>query len=142
MVCPACLKEKVMVEEHHEIPQAAGGSDGSTIQICTECHEAVHLCARKFLSGKGAEAQKIADSVFSNKSLANRLIKSAVQHTLLKRDGKIHEDDLEYKLNLVFPGKIRRYLEVLSKNSRMGINKYITKLITDHIKSSFPKTKL
>lgn len=142
MICPICLEEKVLIHEHHIIPQSAGGSSGPTIDICSQCHDALHLCATKILAGKGAEAQIIAGNIFKDKKLSQDLVKSIIKHRLLKKDGKIPDENLELKMTLVFPAAIRRYLEVLSKNSKTGMNTYVTYLIKNHIKSKFPDARI
>jgi len=140
--CPLCIRQKILINEHHIQPQATGGTGGPTIFICTECHDALHVCSIKFLSGKAAEAKAISDNIFKNKKLANELVKSIIKYSIRKRDGDINIDDLEYKLVLVFPGTIKKYLEVLAKDSQMGIAKFVTHFITNYIKRQFPNVKL
>jgi len=131
-----------MVNEHHEIPQAAGGVNGPTINICTECHDAVHLCAIKFLAGKKADALAIVNSIFTDKKLANQLIKSAIQYTIKKRDGEIAMEDVEYKINVVLPGTAKKYLQVMAKDMQMGVTKYVTQIVKNMIKKRFPGVKI
>jgi len=140
--CPLCLRQKILINEHHIQPQATGGTSGPTIFICTECHDAVHACAVKFLSNKKAEAQAISENIFKNKKLANELVKSVIKYSIRKRDGDINIDDLDYKVVLVLPGSIKKYLEVLAKDSQMGIAKFITNIILNYVKRRFPKVKL
>jgi hypothetical protein len=42
MTCGICPNITDSVNNHHVIPQAAGGTDGPTIDICANCHDAVH----------------------------------------------------------------------------------------------------
>jgi len=140
-VCPLCDRKKPIIHEHHEIPRATGGTSGPTIFLCGECHEAVHTCARRVLSGKGIIAQDIAKATFKNQALAQDLIKSIVVHTLRKKEGKIPDKLLEYKMTLVLPGEVRRYIEVLSKDNRTSMMNYVTNLVLTHIKKKFPSVK-
>lgn len=144
MTCPLCNKAKPgqLIQEHHKIPRAAGGESGSTIFICTECHTALHLCATKILAGKGSEAQQVAQNIFQNKAEAKRLIVSIVKNTLRKREGYIPDEQLEYKVTLVFPGAIRRCFEILSKDNKVSINKVVESIVIDYIRKKFPNFKL
>lgn len=42
MKCGICPVEHTSKNSHHIVPQAAGGTDGPTIDICANCHDAVH----------------------------------------------------------------------------------------------------
>jgi len=131
----------ILINAHHIIPQAAGGSAGPVINICAQCHDGIHQCAIKVLAGKSAEANHIADNIFSNKKLAYDLIQSIVQSTLKKREGQISEKDFDYKLLLVFPGHSKKYLKILAKDAGMSIVNYVTELTIREIKKRFPDFK-
>lgn len=139
--CPLCKSSMVLVNEHHVTPQAAGGANGPTINICAMCHDGLHQCAVKVLAGKSAEANHIADSLFSNKKLAYDLIQSIVHATLKKKEGQIPDESFDYKLLLVFPGASKKYLKILAKDARMSIVDYVTGLILREIKKKFPDFK-
>ena len=139
--CPLCSGSMILVNGHHIIPQAAGGSAGPVINICAQCHDGIHQCAIKVLAGKSAEANYIADSMFVNKKLAYDLIQSIVQSTLKKREGQVSENDFDYKLLLVFSGSAKKYLKILAKDSKMSIVNYVTGLIIREIKKRFPDFK-
>jgi len=140
--CPLCLNTKPLIEEHHEIPRAAGGEGGPTIFICSECHKALHACAQKILARNGTEATQIAQATFKNQAKAKELIKSIVASTLKKRDGRIPDEQVPYRLTLVFPGPMRRYLEVLAKDTRRSIVEYAQQIIIQHICNQFPKDNI
>lgn len=139
--CPLCKNSMILVNEHHIIPQAAGGSTGPTIYICAMCHDGLHQCAIKVLAGNTAEANHIADNLFSDKKLAQRLIESIVQFTLKKKEGQVSEDILNYKLMLVVPGSWKKYIKILAKDSKTSIVNYIMNLIFREIKKNFPNFK-
>lgn len=141
-ICPLCNKKKAIINEHHEIPRASGGENGPTIFICSECHDALHICARNILSGKGVQAQDIAKATFVNRKKSHELIKTIITHTLRKKEGKIPDSKLEYKVNLVFPGEIRRCLEILAKDHKTSMVNYLNKLVMNHIKRKFPLAKI
>lgn len=141
MKCPICFKEKLLIEEHHEIPRASGGISGPTIMLCSECHKSIHLCARKILAHKGSEIYEITKS-FYNKSLAKDLIKSIVVNSLRKLEGKIPDKELTYTVTLEFPGKIRRFLEILCKDNKQSIKKFLENIILNYINNKFPNNKL
>ena len=42
-------------DEHHIVPQNAGGTDGPTVSLCANCHNAIHVAARRMRSGKSGE---------------------------------------------------------------------------------------
>lgn len=135
--CPLCKNSMILVNSHHIVPQAAGGSSGPVIDVCAQCHDGIHQCAIKVLAGKSAEANHIADNMFTNKKLAYDLIQSVVQATLKKREGQVSEKDFDYKLLLVFPGTSKKYLKILAKEARMSIVNYVTELIMREIRKRF-----
>ena len=139
--CPLCKSNMILVNEHHIIPQATGGSMGPTVNICALCHDALHQCSIKVLAGNTVEANHIADNIFVNKKLAQELIQSIIQATLRKKEGQVSEKDFNYKLILALPGNSKKYLKIMAKERKLSIVNFIMKLILQEIKKNFPDFK-
>jgi len=50
MLCGICFQDKRATNNHHLIPQSAGGKDGPTKDICSDCHEDVHAEISRILA--------------------------------------------------------------------------------------------
>lgn len=55
-ICNVC-KKVGLLQEHHIWMQAAGGTQGKTIDLCPTCHNAIHLQASNLVS-KSAERKQ------------------------------------------------------------------------------------
>jgi hypothetical protein len=51
--CFVC-SEPASINEHHVVPQAKGGTDGPTVDLCANCHTRVHSIAKSMVAGKKA----------------------------------------------------------------------------------------
>jgi hypothetical protein len=47
--------EPASLNEHHIIPQAKGGTEGPTVDLCANCHSRIHSSARAMLRGKSPD---------------------------------------------------------------------------------------
>jgi hypothetical protein len=51
MSCYIC-GEEAAINEHHIVPQAKGGTEGPTVELCATCHLRVHSVAKAMVAGK------------------------------------------------------------------------------------------
>lgn len=77
-------------QQHHVVPQAAGGTDGQTVQLCSGCHHNLHRLADMMVGGRAGLAEDSAEIAYPDARIRARafaLAKTAAEYMVLKRDG-------------------------------------------------------
>jgi len=96
LICPICKRQNTN-HCHHIIPQANGGVNGKTIDLCGTCHTNLHSAARAILAGKspdkhmGKEHQQraiqlIAAIVNSTRAMAGQVRPYKISFDITTRD--------------------------------------------------------
>lgn len=109
--CCVCGKgEQEVIHEHHVIPQACGGRDGPTVDICAEHHNMIHVMAVKMATAMrhGKMPEFIWPTNHGDGNVAKYLVGEIVKATLQSKDKK-------YKVVLEFDQLERDMLELLKQ---------------------------
>jgi hypothetical protein len=133
-------------QEHHVVPQAAGGKDGETRQLCAGCHHNLHRLADMLLGGKASMAEDSAAIAYPDGAVRARafdLAKLVVEAMTLKRDGKM---DLGHPVHLMIalPPQIKLAAQVLANECRgptgrrLGLARWISGLVIREVLRHYP----
>ena len=111
MQCVICKKSKdVVIHVHHVIPQAYGGRDGPTVELCADHHNMIHAAAVKIASAirRGKAVDFVWPKEHGDCDVARHLV-GAIVKASLKTNTK------QYKYTIVLTQHERDMLELLKQ---------------------------
>jgi hypothetical protein len=117
-----------MLETHHRVPRHLKGSDdpSNLIDICPNCHTAIHDLSRLLKIGQSATAAYL-ETNYHNKRKAQKLLIELAK-VIVAEEEEIHDKDF-IKVPLTLPVEIHRKLRDSSKSAKCSMHKYIEYLI-------------
>jgi hypothetical protein len=83
--CHICRKLTLMIDEHHVWPQAAGGENGPTVDLCSSCHSGIHRAALNLLSKKATRKEFFTPDEMTRAAPLIRWLVIAIQQASEKR---------------------------------------------------------
>lgn len=146
--CAVCLATIPITfeQQHHTIPQAAGGATGPTRSLCPNCHHNLHRVADMLASGRAGLADDSARIQYPDPKVRERLFdlaKTVVEYMRLKRDGRI---DTRAPVNVIVPlpvdvklaAQIIANEHVGPNGRRLGLASWIAALIKRDVYARYP----
>lgn len=133
-------------QEHHVVPQAAGGKDGPTAQLCAGCHHALHRLADMMRSGKAGLAEDSAAIAYPDPKVRERafaLAKTVVEFMVLKRDGQV-ETNQPCRVMIELPIPVKLAAQMIAndhrgpKGRKLGLAAWIAGLVKREVYNRYP----
>lgn len=133
-------------QQHHVIPQAAGGKDGQKVQLCSGCHANLHRLADMMCSGKAGLAEDSAAIAYPDPKTRERafaLAKTVVEYMVLKRDGKV-ETDQPCRVMIELPIPVKLAAQMIAndhrgpKGRKLGLATWIAALVKAEVYRRYP----
>jgi hypothetical protein len=151
LYCKVCgdAVPAVFEHQHHEIPQAAGGSDGPLASLCAGCHATLHRVADMLMSKRAGLADDAAKIAYPDPAVRERLFDLAnmvVEYMTLKRDGQV-ESDQPIKVMIELPREVKFAAQILANDHkgptgrRLGLAPFITALVKQEVYRRYPHLK-
>lgn len=84
--CFICTVQTPILDEHHIIPQFAGGQAGPTVHLCSTCHSGIHRQALNLLSKKAKRVQYFTEEQMQRAKPLVQQIVIALQQAKERRD--------------------------------------------------------
>lgn len=130
VVCPICLQHCTILNSHHIIPKHLGGNpEGPLLDLCENCHKAIHYTAEAEYIGK--QAIYLLPDQRSRADLYIEAIKKAKQIYEAAGGG----ENLLKKVTIMLPQKDLTKLHKLKADKGFSsLEKYLHSLIYNEIK--------
>lgn len=141
--------------QHHIIPQSAGGKDfdeegkSNIVDLCTGCHDEMHSLAVVMRGKKAGQVNDIlSKKTGEEKKKIIYLAQECNKFHFLKKDGFLdlskHKETIVLKLSLPLKNALKTLASETKNpttNKKLGVSTYLENLITSHIVQKFPKLK-
>jgi hypothetical protein len=133
-------------QQHHVVPQAAGGRDGRTVQLCSGCHADLHRLADMMLGGRAGLAEDSAAIAYPDPKIRERafaLAKTVTEYMVLKRDGKV-ETGHPVRLMIELPIPIKLAAQMIANDHsgpsgrKLGLASWIAALVKREVLTRYP----
>lgn len=133
-------------QEHHVIPQAAGGTDGPTRQLCAGCHQNLHRLADMMLGGRAGWAEDSAAMLYPDPKIRERafaLAKTVTEYMVLKRDGAA-ADGRPARVMIELPVRVKLAAQMIANDHRgsqgrkLGLAAWIAALVKREVYRRYP----
>lgn len=144
--CHVCERDipTGLANEHHVVPQAAGGKDGPREYLCPTCHDTVHRAAEKMLGGRLSDAEEQAAILYRSPATRRRLyhLASIVAREMeRKKRGELPlRDDDEVTIQITLPRQAHSRLRTLASElqdprtkQRIGLARYAQQVLLEHL---------
>lgn len=138
----ASAESGALVHVHHVIPQAAGGTNGPTVTICTHHHDMLHRIAEAWGASKlplNQRAIPTADTIGLSLDSVNRLayLARCVDSSLR---ATANDPNKTAKVSLTLSGEERRMLHAIQDASvpRLSQEAALKRLLHEAYKARFP----
>jgi len=149
--CGVCLQPVPITfeQEHHEVPQAAGGREGRTVSLCAGCHHNLHRVADMLQHGKAGVAQDSVEITYRDPGARERMMvlaKTVAEYMILKRDGRIDSDE-PVRVTIELPVQVKLAAQVMANDHRgptgrrMGLGRWIVALVEREVYQRYPNLK-
>lgn len=155
--CHVCVTSvpREFAHEHHERPQAAGGTDEDIIFLCSGCHNNVHQIANMLMGPKAGQAEATIKSFslyaasLHSQRRCMQLAMEVVKWLQLKRAGQLKSDENEdVEVVMFLPLKIRNALQAEAdamrhpkSGRRVGMSRLATNIVSDWVYRKYPKLR-
>jgi len=150
--CKVCLAAvpSTFEQEHHEIPQAAGGRTGPVASLCANCHHNLHRVADMLMSNRAGLAEDSVAIMYADPGTRERLFALAnitVEFLTLKKDGKL-EGDEPVSVMIELPPQIKLAAQVIANDHRgatgrkLGLATWISSLVKREVYAKYPHLKV
>jgi hypothetical protein len=137
-ICYACGDVKALAhrDEHHRIPQSAGGTDADKIDLCKMCHQGLHALAYAF---KNPKRKGEIDHILSawarqeTKAKIAELAMFVVKAEVAKADTPENFEDEEK--TITFPLTKKEYLKILfaAKDRRVSVSNFVKDIVLKQV---------
>jgi len=133
-------------QQHHVVPQAAGGRDGATVQLCSGCHANLHRLADMMMGGNAGLADDSANIAYPDRRIRERaftLAKTIVEYMVLKRDGKVDASH-PVRIMIELPIPIKLAAQMIANEHRgptgrrLGLASWIAALVKQAVYQRYP----
>ena len=133
-------------QQHHVVPQAAGGTNGQTVQLCSGCHHNLHRLADMLVGGRAALAEDSAEIAYPDPHVRERafaLAKTAAEYMVLKRDGAV-ETGRPARVIVELPIDIKLAAQMIAnehrsaKGRRLGLATWMAALVKREVYARYP----
>lgn len=133
-------------QEHHVVPQAAGGTDGQTVQLCSGCHHNLHRLADMMVGGRAGLAEDSAEIAYPDARIRARafaLAKTAAEYMVLKRDGAV-DSGRPARVMIELPVDVKLAAQMIAnehrnqKGRRLGLATWIAALVKREVYRQYP----
>lgn len=150
--CKICLAETpaTFSQEHHETPQAAGGTAGPTSELCAGCHHNLHRVADMLTRGKAGLAEDSVAIMYPDDQGAKErmfaLARTVVEYMTMKADGKI-DLDTPAKVMVLLPPKVKLAAQMIANDHRgptgrkLGLATWISAMVKREVYERYPHLK-
>jgi hypothetical protein len=141
-----CIVPVTFEQQHHVVPQAAGGTDGETRQLCAGCHANLHRLADMMLGGRAGWAEDSAAMLYPDPTVRERafaLAKTVTEFMVLKRDGAV-ADGRPARVLIELPVKVKLAAQMIanehrgSKGRNLGLATWIAALVKAEVYRRYP----
>lgn len=150
--CKVCLDPIPITfeQEHHDQPQAAGGKDGPTSNLCAGCHHNLHRTADMLMSGRAGLAEDSAKIAYPDPKARERLFvlaKTVVEYMTMKRDGRI-DNQAPVQIIIELPPQIKLAAQVIANDHRgatgrrLGLSTWISSLVKQEVFRRYPHLRV
>ena len=135
--CSACEAEtpECFKHEHHEIPQAAGGTDKDIILVCSSCHTRIHSLAYMLLNPKKMhEVEGVLAIAYDSYTVRRRVISLAdtvAKEMAAKADSDPLLDNGDRSIQIVVDKDYYYTLLFAAKDRRLSVANLCKKLIIE-----------
>lgn len=145
-----------LLNEHHVIPQAAGGSDeqSNKYNLCTGCHQSLHMVSFALMNPKkSGSTNDILMSLFpdspSKRQKVFELARFVAKAFIEKKESKKPKDEFsEDQIIISLPYKYKKLLQLAAgeninpkTNRPLGLSSYLKIILCEHLKKKFPLLK-
>lgn len=133
-------------QQHHVVPQAAGGTDGETLQLCAGCHANTHRLADMLLGGRAGWADDSAAILYPDPDVRARafaLAKTVTEYMALKRDGAVR-DGRPARVLIELPVPVKMAAQIIANEHRgstgrkLGLAAWIAALVKREVHRQYP----
>lgn len=133
-------------QEHHVIPQAAGGTAGPTHQLCAGCHANLHRLSDMLLGGRAGWAEDSAAMLYPDPEVRDRmfaLAKTATEYMVAKRDGVV-QDRRPARLMIELPLKVKLAAQMIAhehsgtQGRKLGLAAWVAALVKAEVYRRYP----
>jgi len=154
--CAVCARPtpEVFAQEHHPVPQAAGGTDMGTVPLCASCHANIHSIATMLQGPRASMAEDTVRTFYANNTAGVqaclKLAGEAARWMTLKKTGQLkpvqaHED---VELIVTVPAAVKRALILLGRDARdpatqkrLGLAGAVRAILIRYVVDKFPALK-
>jgi len=144
-VCWACKNKyaSIFKEEHHAIPQAAGGTQKDIVSLCSKCHRGLHSVASAMASKSKRRTLDLAVNSFGEDEDTRKRIKElaalVVKHMQKLKEGS--QGKTTRPVTVEIPISIHKGLTFLAKDSGLSIKDFVIQIVFDKVLGKFPSLK-
>ena len=138
-ICSACSTETPLCfkHDHHEIPQAAGGTDKDIIAICSSCHTRIHSLAYMLLNPKRMhEVEGVLELAYDSYTARRRVISLAdtvAKEMAAKADEDPELNNGDRSIQITVNKDFYYKLLFAAKDRRLSVTKLCKGFIVDGI---------
>lgn len=133
-------------QQHHVVPQAAGGTDGETVQLCSGCHHNLHRLADMMVGGRAGLAEDSAEIAYPDPRIRERafaLAKTVAEYMVLKRDGAV-DSGRPARIMVELPIDIKLAAQLIAQEHKgqrgrpLGLAAWISALVKREVYARYP----
>jgi hypothetical protein len=133
-------------QQHHVVPQAAGGTDGQTVQLCSGCHHNLHRLADLMVGGRAGLAEDSAEIAYPDARIRARafaLAKTVAEYMVLKRDGAV-DSGRPARVMIELPIPVKLAAQMIANEHRgqrgrpLGLATWVAALVKREVYQRYP----
>lgn len=133
-------------QQHHVVPQAAGGTDGQTVQLCPGCHSNLHRLADMMVGGRAGLAEDSAEIAYPDARIRARafaLAKTVAEYMVLKRDGAV-DSGRPARLMIELPIPVKLAAQMIANEHQgqrgrpLGLATWVAALVKREVYQRYP----
>jgi transcription initiation factor IIE alpha subunit len=136
MNCYICNKElpQAFKHTHHILPQAVGGKEGATVDLCSGCHNNLHRIIEIIMNKDSIQAKDIANQYYMDSNVVERILDLAqiAVKQILQYD-KNPTDDSPVEIHFTYHEKQR--IQIAAQDQNLSMQKFVHDLIINYLKS-------